>query len=246
MPSHDPAKGVVVWAQEVARQEPHGLAEVENVLLYDHPENKERTRHGVKRGFGDRCGRILIYVAFAAPLYGPVGFTQGSHRGLEREFDPNEAYLLSALAFIMGAALLGYFYRHWRSDRLRNGLAVTSAATHLVAAALTLYFAYSKADLFQGSTALYMAPVWIVFVLALITLGYQIPSPRNPAMEWQRFDASMLATEDREMLLGERTEAIRVLADRGLLEEDESVEALTSRPLGELHIPMETTDEQHR
>lgn len=247
MTTYDPAKGPVVWAQNVSRHEPHGLADVENVLLYDDPENKKRIRHGVKRDFGRSSARLVGFLAVAAPLYGPVGFSEGQHRGMEREFDPGEAYPVSALAFVVGAIVLGYFFWRWRNHgRLRDPFGVTVGVLYVVVALLTLYFGYSNADLIDGSTALYMSPVWVVLALSLLTVGYQVPSPRNPAKTWERFDIALLATEDREMLLNERTEALRVLADRGLLGDDVSVEELSARPLGELHVSMEAIDDQRR
>ncbi|NYF98790.1 hypothetical protein [Janibacter cremeus] len=247
---------VLGWAGEVSREDPHGLIELEDELLTpaadDRYEWSEATRSNWRRNAGPLPWALvklvfmllvpLLWLAAIAPIYGPVGFTNGSYRGMEREFSASGAYPVSALCFTYGLVVLGYCYWVWRKDHVRYPVATTFAWIYLVCAGLTLPLAYGNAESFAGSIGLYVAPMWALLVASVATLVYQYRSPGGVRVG-SRVKVALLAEEDRAMLVGVRREALQVLADRGLLEGG-SVEELSDRPLGELHVAPEDAHAQ--
>lgn len=237
----------VLWAKRVSRYDPHGLTDLEDVLLAPSLPNVRRFSKAAQSAFWRRYwGRVPFLLAMIAPLYGPVGFSSGSYRGMERNVSTSEAYPVSALTFSLGIAALVFWYLKWRRNgRLRDGLALTMAVVYVVCAVITLPLAFGFSDSFRGGIVIYVIPMVVLLVLALITAVYQGMSPRPPVDETKRLKPETLTDEDREFLLNERREALGALADRGLLEGG-SVEELAGRPLGELHVSTEESDDQQR
>ncbi|NYF98755.1 hypothetical protein [Janibacter cremeus] len=242
---------VLGWAGEVSREDSHGLVELEDELLipaaFDRYDWGEATRSSFRRNGGPlpwvlaKAGFMLLvpllWLASVAPIYGPVAFTNGSYRGMEREFSASGAYPVTALCFAYGLLVLGYLYVRWREDHDRVSGATTLGWIYVVCAVLTLPLAYGNADSLSGGIGLYVAPMWTVLVASVVTLVYQYRSPRGVRVG-PRLKTALLEGEDRAMLLDVRREALQVLADRGLLEGG-SVEELSARPLGELHVAPE-------
>lgn len=241
---------VVGWAREVSRYDPHGLVDLEDELLtpglFDRYEWSETTQSNRDANSGCCLWALvkvlLLLAAPAAPMYGPVGFTNGSYRGMEREFSASEAYPVSALCFAYGLLALGFFLWQRRKNPYRDRLVPTFAWIYLVCSVLTLYLAYGSAESFSGGIALYVAPMWALLVASMAALVYEYMRPRGVLLR-PRAKIETLADEDREMLVGVRREALQVLADRGLLEGG-SVEELSTRPLGKLHVGPEDAHAQ--
>lgn len=235
----------VAWAERVTKDHDHGLADLENVLLANDGVNLRRLKHKMRgrvwMGFLFQCS-ILFY---AAPLANFVVFSSGRWWGTTREFGAWWAYPTAAIVSCVGVAALAFYYWRWSRQRVRfrNSAALNVCMVYVVFTVLGLVAAYRLAGTFDGLIGWYVTPMWVFLVLSIASVVYMVRSPVNPAWDTlmsggkRRLRVDRIHEEDRAWMLEERGRAIRVLAERGLLEGDETPEELASRPLGELHLP---------
>ena len=239
----------VAWAEYVPKFYEPGLADLENVLLINDRFNLRRLKHKV-RGRVRRVA-LLQFLAFflGAPLANLPVFSSGRWWGTTREYGAWWAYPTAAIVSCIGVAALAFYYWRWSRQRVRfrNQAVLNVCVVYVVFTVPGLVAAYRLADTFDGSIGWYVAPMWIFLLLTIASVVYMVRSPANPAWDTllsggkRRLRADCIHEEDRAWLLEERGRAIRVLADRGLLEGGETPEELAARPLGELHLPTPTS-----
>jgi hypothetical protein len=226
--------GAVHWARKVQTYEPHGLADLENILLSDKPQNRERLRYGLRMGARRRLREMLITLMMVGPLLGPVAFTEGRYRGMARTYQPEVAYPLAAVGCAAGVVVLGVLLsRWWRGDRVRDPLTLTLAVLFGLSAAATLKLAHDLSTSLDENPTAYVAPAWVLLGAAVLTVIHQSLNASNPVR--QRFRVEFLHRDDRAMLLRERSTALAILSERGMLD-GHNPEVLDARPLGALHL----------
>lgn len=231
---------VVEWARTVGPEEPHGPRDLEDVLLQDHPGNEARLERredespwALARGI---WGLFYISAPFL-PIAGPVLFRGGWYRGNEIDAtDIGTALPWSGVLFWCAAAFWVNQLVRWWGFRYRSAFGMVIAAANIVLAGMTLRMATADLDRFHGNAMLHLIPMWATIVLAGLVIGVYAVSP--PAPRFARVLTTDLTDESRDLLLEERESALRVLAERGMLEND-PVESLSSRPLGRLHVTSE-------
>lgn len=242
-----PDQGIAVaWAERVSRHDPHALVHVEDVLLTNLPRNRKRLRHGLKGGFRAVAWLTVFALLAVSPLAAPVVFSSGRWWGTTREYDAGWAYPAAATVSWIGVLVLAIYYAQWRRQRpvrLRDSNGTKFAVMYVVSTLLALWFAHSASETFDGSIGWYVLPLWILLPLSVLSVVYQVRSPANPVSE-NRLDVSRIHREDQAWLLEERDQALRVLANRGLLE-GASPDELAARPLGELHLSREESHDVH-
>lgn len=234
----------VEWAESITEYHPHGLADIENVVLFNDKVNGRQLQHGTSLRFWANCWSELSIALWAAPVAAPVVFTSGRWWGATREYSAWWAYPAAAVVSWIGILVLGIFYLRWRrGGRFRNGAATAITVVYVVSTALALLAGYRLAGTYDGSIGWYVTPMWIFLLLSIVSVVYMVRSPESRAWDSllssgkKRLPVDRIHADDRAWLLEERGRVIRVLADRGLLEGSKMPEELETRPLGELHLP---------
>lgn len=234
----------VEWAESITEYHPHGLADIENVVLFNDTLNSRQLRHGASLRFWANCWSELSIALWAAPVAAPVVFTSGRWWGTTREYSAWWAYPAAAVVSWIGILVLGIFYLRWRRHRgFRNSVATAITVVYVVSTALALLASYRLAGTYDGSIGWYVTPMWILLVLSVVSSVYMVRSPESRAWDSlmssgkKRLPVDRIHADDRAWLLQERGRVIRVLDERGLLEGGETPEELAARPLGELHLP---------
>lgn len=234
----------VEWARNVGEQNPHGLLDVEDVVLSTHPENKarlSRTGH-VRVGAKEILGVLAYGVAACAPLAGPGAFAVHVWRRPGYTLDVESAFPQASIAFLVSCAfLVGLFAAWWRRGRYRDGVAIGLSLLTIGCGALTLVRANEFRNEFDGDPTIHLVPVWAAIVIATAVVLCHAFSAADP--QRNRTGTANLTDGSRAMLLAEREAALRVLAEREMLS-DGDVDALSARPLGELHLPEEEQRER--
>lgn len=234
------------WAARVPKDHLHRLVDVENMLLINNDRNVRRLEPRLE-GAGWRIAWLTVFALLAvSPLAAPVVFSSGSFRGTSREYDAGWAYPTAAAVCWIGLVVVGIWLVEWRRRRPvrhRDPNAAKLAVVYVISTGFALSAAHGRAETVDGSIGWYVVPMWILLPASLATAVYQYRSPADPA--WPnsplkaaktRVDVRRIHPDDQAWLLEERDRALRVLADRGMLEGG-SPDELANRPLGQLHLP---------
>lgn len=235
----EPYVDAVEWAGTVDPAAPHGLVDVEDVLLSPSPANIQRlTWHD--RFSGVRVVGLLVFlIAAVAPAFGPGAFMEHVWRRPGYTLDVQLAFRMAAVAFCIGMVFqLGFLVTWWRAGRKRDGAVLGWSIAYAVCGVITLLRARGHVGEFDGNATAYLVPVWITLALSALTIVLVAISAPDPMK--RRIRTARLSDDSRALLLAERAAALRTLAERDLLDPTQ-VEALSARPLGELHRTKEAT-----
>lgn len=231
--------GAVEWARTVGSEDEHGLRDLEDVVLWKHPDNGARLKWDEDRGLG-LYGVFVVAYGFAAcaPVVGPAVFSGATYRGIlgDGEVDVDSAFPLTAVAFIVGVVFLVGMLVQWWRERSRSTAVLVFAVLAVVCGLVTLLLANDYTDEFRGNATRLLIPVWIVIAVGVVVALAHVASPAESRRA--RLATKGLADESRALLLGERDAALRVLSDRGMVT-GHDLASLSARALGELHVATE-------
>lgn len=240
---------VLSWSKQVTRHDPHGLADLENVLLRNRRENLKRLHHGLQRSTQDKVLLTIFGALATGPLWPLVLFGEGRHwrTGTYNQYQAQSAHEISAICFSAGCIVLGILLLRWQRQplpRRREPLLIVTAVGYVLCALFVLIRAYERSGTLVGPLFGYLIPVWVTLGLSLVAIGCHWRSEPNPVD--LRMNVALLSDEDRAWLLEEREAAVRMLDERGLLEESATIDEILARPLGELHLAEGSNRDQQR
>ncbi len=230
-----------LWAQRVSRSAPHGLDVLEAHVLAYTTEADEASRTPWWRiawGVSPFLALLASIGGFAAVFGSPRDIRIG------RTDAPDAADIPWAMVSYSVAAIgvvLIFVYWIVTSKRHRNGALQITLVLTFAFGVFGVFITHQLArDAGTRPELMPMVPVYVMVVLAVIVFVIiQCSPPMPPEPDIPPMPVDQLGPKAMKILMRERNDAIKTLAERRLLP-GVDVDELQARPLGRLHISDDT------